>query len=126
MFCRFLHTSRRSGVLCASSDMFCRFPRTFWAARRSERAPAGGAVIALFLPLRRDANPSQTGRTSVPPERAGVSGEGGSQGLFGRGEVERAGRRRRVVGDGVADLAVLAVDRLHALPQRRLLTAEAE
>src|SRR3954451_10255863 len=28
--------------------MFCRFPRTFRAARRSARAPASSAVIALF------------------------------------------------------------------------------
>jgi len=56
---------------------------------------------------------------------AGGLAEGGVEGLDRGCEVIGARRRRRVVGEGVAGLAIHSVDGLHALPQRGLLLAEA-
>ncbi len=86
------------------------------AGRRHERsapAPPGPAHSPLVL-----LGPSD----SAPP----TSAKSGVQHLDRRGEVEGARRRRGVVGEGVTDLAVHAVDGLHPLAQHRLLLAEPE
>src|SRR4051812_14997682 len=56
---------------------------------------------------------------------AEASAQGGVERFARWREVERARGRRRVVGEGVAGVAVVAVDGFHALAQWGLLAAEA-